>query len=99
MGVPEGGELGRVSSCLDVPKQEWVWVHKAASVRSVLAHTCTFASLRLLPWLLAQALRACIPGDFCTEPRFPYLLCSRGWEHWKRLSGKEGCSLYYATLL
>lgn len=50
VGVPEGGELGHVSSCLDVPKQEWVWVHKAASVCSVLAYTCTFASGCLGSW-------------------------------------------------
>ena len=26
-GLPEGGELGRGPSCLDVPVQEWVWAH------------------------------------------------------------------------
>lgn len=38
VGVPKGGELGRGPSCLDVPVQEWVWVHKDASVY-VFKHT------------------------------------------------------------
>lgn len=92
--MPERGELGHVSSCLDVSMQEWVWVHKEASVCSLLVLTCIFASVCLLPWLLAQALKACIPQDSCTEPQFPYLL----WEYQKRLPDREGCSLYYSVL-
>lgn len=48
-----------------------------------------------MSWLLAQSLKACIPGDVCTEPQFPYLLYARGWEHRRRLPSKEECSLYH----
>lgn len=49
----------------------------------------------LLLWLLAQSLKVCIPGAFCTQPQFPYLLYSWGGEHRKKLLDKDGCSLYH----
>lgn len=73
-GCAQKRGAGHVSSCLDVSMQEWAWVHKEASVCSLSVLTCAFASVRFLPWLRAQSLRACIPGDFGTEPQFPYLL-------------------------
>lgn len=76
-GVPEGGELGRGSSCLDVPVQEWAWAHKEASV-CVSELTCR--------WCRALApLQALLAGPqfphwcYCGEPGAPGTR-TRSWQ-------------------
>jgi hypothetical protein len=100
VGVPEGGELGRAPSCLDVPVQEWVWAHKGASVY-VLEHTVV---LCLMPRRLSRFPQQCLNKVLSIMGlSFPFCGSCEGLglelESWGGILGRERCSFHTLYLL
>lgn len=95
--MPEGGELGRRPSCLDVPVQEYVWAHKGASVR-VFSCTCGCVRCMCLSSCPSLAER---PGNVLSPLGFGFPSPGTAGGPWppgiRRCPGREGHSVTAAT--